>query len=452
MPDPEVLESWSPRFHVTAERHWLNDPNGLVQVGGTYHVFFQENPLASSWDRPHWGHVSSRDLVTWRRHEQALSPGTDGPDRDGCWSGCARVVDGVPCLYYTGVVGDDDASRVESVCRATGSADLLRWTRDPAPLVPGPPPGWETGYHRDPFLWRDGDGWHLMLSSGTAGADAHGAVLVHHSPDALDWTYGGVLFAQGSDVPERWECAQLARFPGADVLIVSVARPLSARPLSHVEYFVGHLDGSRFRARRRGRLDGGDALYAPAVMVDEHGRHLLWGWAQETLDVAVQRRLPVAGALTLPRVLSLDGDELRVAPAAELAGLRGTAVPLTPAGTALTASARQLALEAVPSAAVEFVLAAARSGDELRVAVQPGARLEVRSTDPYGTRAHEVAATRAGTLTVHRDGSLVEALYGGEAVTTRWYATALDGWTATTAGCRDAVLWTVDDPVWLPSP
>lgn len=466
--DAELVRSWTPRFHITAERHWLNDPNGLIQVDGTYHVFFQEHPHSPFWGPPHWGHVSSRDLVTWRRHERALSPEPGGPDRDGCWSGCAQVVDGVPYLYYTGVVGDG-AARVESVCRAAGSADLRHWTRDPGnPLVPGPPAAATTGYHRDPFLWRDGAGWHLILASGAAGPHPHGTVLVYDSPDARTWTYGGVLFAEpdpAGAAAVHWECAQLLRFGSDAVLVVSVQRPEAERPLSHVDYFVGELAGGRFRARRRGRLDGGDVLYAPAVMTDERGRHLLWGWAQEALDPAVQQHLPVAGALTLPRLLTLDGDELRVAPVPELAGLRTGALPsAVPAGGAphrLPAQpARQLVLEVALSGTdgtVEVCLADESGSEELRVTVTLGGPLEVAVTGPAGVVTHRVTTppTADRTLTVYRDGSLVEVFHGGRAVTTRWYAAAPGGpalgvVTRGRAGCA-ATLWTVRERAWLPN-
>ena len=437
-----------PRSHVTAERHWLNDPNGLIQVAGTYHVFFQENPLAPFWDTPHWGHVSSADLVRWRRQERALSPTADGPDRDGCWSGCARVVDGEVWLYYTGVVGTGDDDRVESVCRAVGSPDLARWTRDPAnPLVPGPPPGARPGIHRDPFLWRDGDGWHLIVSSGTDGA---GAALVYDSPDARTWSYAGVFFADPRDggPAQHWECAQVVPLDGASVLIASVQEPAAARPLSHVDYFVGELTGNRFRARARGRLDAGDALYAPAVLVDEHGRCLLWGWATEDLAPTVQERLPRAGALTLPRVLTLDGDTLRMDPAPELAGLRDEVLaapgdpvrrPL-PAGTGL-----QVEIAAEVDGGVEIELAGGR--EALRVTADVAGALAVSLTGPSGEPLFgRTAAARpgGGPLTVYRDGSLVEVFFGGEAVTTRWYATWSAGWTVSVAGAG-ATVWSLRD-------
>jgi beta-fructofuranosidase len=530
-PDGDVLASWSPRYHVTAERHWLNDPNGLIQVSGTYHVFFQENPDAPFWGSPHWGHVSSEDLVSWRRHERALSPGQDGPDQDGCWSGCARIVDGTVCLYYTGVAGDG-LRRVESVCRATGSPDLSRWTRDPRnPLIAGPPaeasddlpsgqtdtpsdglpneqtdtpsdglPNEQTAtpsdglpseqsalsrVHRDPFLWRDGRGWHLVLASWTEGddrhstqgadrhstqgadghraegADGHGAVLVYDSPDAVAWRFAGILFEDDDPPdggPRHWECVQLVPFPEATVLIVSVQLPLADRPLNHVEYIVGDLDGNRFRARRRGRLDGGDALYAPAVMVDEQGRRLLWGWAQEALDPAVQERLPVAGALTLPRMLSLDGDVLGMLPVPELVGLRDRVLLDSPADgipRALPAgSGRQVEIETgvLPGSedVLDLRLASAVADTELRVTVSPGDRLEVTVTGPDGRRRSSrvpLSRPHGGALRVYRDGSLVEVLHDGQAVTTRWYAALADDWTVALNGPEESRMtaWALRD-------
>lgn len=327
-PQPE----WMPRYHITAERNWMNDPTGPIYWQGSYHLFFQANPDAPVWGTPRWGHVSSDDLVTWRRHPFALEPSPNGPDRDGCWSGCARVVAGRPVIFYTGVVGDG-AQRVESVCRAFGSDDLLRWEKDPDnQLIAGPPPSLGSGYHRDPFLWRDGEGWHLILGSGTTGHDRHGQVLRYRSNDARTWDFQGVLFEaprhlDGLDLGEHWECPQLLRFGDRWVLIVSSQDPDAHRPLLHGVYFVGALDDGVFRGELRGRVDGGDVFYAPTVLVDQAGRYILWGWIQEHLSDEVQTAMPKVGALSLPRVVKLVGDELRSAPAPEVAALRTEAAP-----------------------------------------------------------------------------------------------------------------------------
>ena len=35
-----------PQFHIAPQTGWMNDPNGMFQLGALYHVFFQYNPNA----------------------------------------------------------------------------------------------------------------------------------------------------------------------------------------------------------------------------------------------------------------------------------------------------------------------------------------------------------------------------------------------------------------------
>lgn len=37
-----------PQFHITPQSGWMNDPNGMFQLGALYHVFFQYNPAAGT--------------------------------------------------------------------------------------------------------------------------------------------------------------------------------------------------------------------------------------------------------------------------------------------------------------------------------------------------------------------------------------------------------------------
>lgn len=94
-----------PRHHRTAPRNRLNDPAGLVHWAGRTHLFHQRAPTRSEHGLIRWGHAVSEDLVGWRHLPVALAPDPGGPDRDGCWSGCAVVHDGLPAILYRGVPG-----------------------------------------------------------------------------------------------------------------------------------------------------------------------------------------------------------------------------------------------------------------------------------------------------------------------------------------------------------
>lgn len=311
-----------PVTHFLPPANWMNDPNGLIQWDGQYHLFYQHNPNAAVWGDMHWGHAVSDDLVHWRDLPLALAPTPGGCDADGCWSGCAVAErggdagsSGVPKLVYTGWRDEHEA-----VCLARGGPDLVEWTKDPRnPMIPGPPPDLATVGFRDPFVWREDGQWWMVIGSGIEGRG--GAVLFYRSADLIDWTYFGPLLV-GDDVPETmWECPNFFRLDDRWVLMVSVLGGTGVR------YFVGDFDGRRFTPGHQGWVDFGEVFFAPQTFVDDAGWRLMFGWLQEARSEEAQRAAGWAGVMTLPRVLSLAPDgTLRSAPAPEVEALRGGAL------------------------------------------------------------------------------------------------------------------------------
>ena len=53
-------DPWRLRFHLMPPAGWLNDPNGLCQMNGVYHVFFQYSPFDPCGGEKFWGHYTSR--------------------------------------------------------------------------------------------------------------------------------------------------------------------------------------------------------------------------------------------------------------------------------------------------------------------------------------------------------------------------------------------------------
>ncbi|MFH7340771.1 glycoside hydrolase family 32 protein [Streptomyces sp. KHY 26] len=391
-----------PRFHFTSPGGWLNDPNGLSHWRGVYHLFYQYNPLAPAHDRIHWGHATSTDLVHWSDEPVALVPGTDGPDRDGCWSGVLVDDGGVPTIVYSGRHGGR-----ELPCVARGSTDLRYWTKDPAnPVVTAPPEGVDITAFRDHCVWREGQVWRQLIGSGIRGVG--GTAFLYESDDLRSWRYVGPLLT-GDAAQNRgqldwtgtmWECVDLFGLDGTDVLVFSA---WDEGTTHHPLYWTGRYQGDTFTPTALNRLDyGGRYFYAPQSTRDGHGRRIMFGWLQEGRTDEANAEAGWCGVMSLPRIVTLGADgRLDQAPVPELGALRGEHLRI-PAGPLETAYTR---LHTVRGDQLDIETA-------LRLAPGATARLVVRET-PDGAERTVVEVSRAhdgssGMLRLHRESSSLD--------------------------------------------
>ena len=102
-------EKWRPRFHFSAAKSWLNDPNGLVYFNGIYHLCYQTIPdsYINNGDL-HWGHATSTDLIRWTEHPPVLYPDAVGK----MWSGTSVVDHDDTSGFFDGGEGIDRKSVV----------------------------------------------------------------------------------------------------------------------------------------------------------------------------------------------------------------------------------------------------------------------------------------------------------------------------------------------------
>lgn len=334
-----------PRYHFLPPANWMNDPNGLLQWQGQYHMFYQYNPAGAFFGTMHWGHAVSPDLVHWQHLPPALSPSPGGPDADGCWSGCAVDNDGVPTLLYTGI-------SPEVQCLATGSQDMLVWQKHPGnPVIAAPPKGLKVTGFRDPKVWHEDDGWYMVVGSGVE--NVAGAVLLYRSNDLINWDYLHPLYVGDKDQTEppwagrMWECPDLFPLGDKHVLVISTAPDWRA-----ALYFVGSYTDHKFKPERLQFLDYGvRQFFAPQTFPDDRGRRLMFGWLWEGRSETAQRAAGWSGVMSLPRVLSLREDgRLGIEPAPEVEMLREqrfqlTDVTLTPNSANVLAGVRGDGLE-----------------------------------------------------------------------------------------------------------
>jgi beta-fructofuranosidase len=440
-----------PQYHYLPPANWLNDPNGLIQWHGLYHLFYQHNPHGAYHARIHWGHAVSRDLVHWQDWPIALTPSPGEHDEAGCWSGCAVNNHGVPTLLYTGV-------EPQVVCAATSSDELRTWQKHPAnPLLTGPPAEIDAGGDfRDPYVWRDAGAWTMLMGTRHAGK---GLILLYSSEDLVHWEYLHPLLSGHQPqlaslwTGSIWECPNLVSLADQHVVIISF-QDHEQQHLLHSGYFVGRYQNRQFSPGQFGLVDYGDCFYAPQVMVDEQGRRLMWGWLRESRPAAAQVAAGWSGVMSLPRLLSLRADgRLGMEPAPELTVLRSSAfelrnVSLSQASSRLLEHLRGDCLEIlaefelgqVSGAAGAFGLKVCCSPDDAEqtwIGYNPSlGQLEIRrdqaSLNPETDGSpvvvpFELAPGQTLSLRIFLDGSVIELFANGWAcLATRIYPTRPD--------------------------
>jgi beta-fructofuranosidase len=434
-----------PQYHLLPTHNWMNDPNGPLFFRGRYHMFHQFNPTGAVWGNMNWAHATSVDMIHWQHEPIALSPTPHGSDRDGVFSGSAILDNGKPTMIYTGVAppaSDAQATLRDGVhtwqetqCLAIAQDDDLRtWKKLAEPVIDTPPAGLAVTGFRDPSVWREDDHWMLTLGSGVRGKG--GMVLLYSSPDLRHWTYLHPLI-QGAardqdavnpvDTGDMWECPDFFPLGNKHVLLIST--------MGKVHWKVGTFANQRFTPEKEGVVDWG-AYYAAKTMLDTNGNRILWGWITETRPDDELIKAGWAGAMSLPRVLTLSAqNELQMEVAAAATQLRGRHNEIH---GQQTPAARQKSLDAlrIHDLCGELHLELRPKGEEfaLRLQSEHGADFATIScsnlSDSRQLHVNTVTAPLSGpagaavTLHLFLDGSILEVFANATtALTARVYQT-----------------------------
>ena len=330
-----VSPSLLPCFHVTGGVGWINDPNGFSLYRGEYHLFFQYNPYSTHWDTMHWGHVKTRDFIRWERLPCALAPDMSY-DKDGCFSGSAiELQDGRHLLMYTGVSKTDDGHEFQTQCLAFGDGENYE-KYDGNPVIDSQllPKGGSEVHFRDPKIWKDKERFRAV--AGNLTRDGSGAVLLFESDDALRWRFVSEIAASENRFGRMWECPDLFRLDGKDVLIVS-PQEVHTRDPEFIDgnttlCLIGELDRNNTLIRETEHtIDSGLDFYAPQTVLTEDGRRVMIAWMQywNSVEIRPREELPFYGQMTLPRELCVKDGRLIQNPVRELKAYRGAKTAYT---------------------------------------------------------------------------------------------------------------------------
>ena len=303
-----------PLYHYVNPEGGLNDPNGLCHWQGQWHLFYQGYPPEDP--RQHWGHAVSDDLIHWRDLPYAIYPDPE----ECCFSGSTLAEEDRVIAIYHG-------TKAGTMVATSDDPLLLNWEKlTGGPVIPmagpGDPPLPYTVF--DPCIWKK-DGAYYSLSAGTQRTGPGGkhmrADYLLRSTDLVTWEYlhpfvdddHYTLVGDDGACPYFW--------PIGDS--------------HHMLLFFSHMSGGQYLIgdydRGRDKLvvtDGGlfnfgaahpSGVHAPSATPNADGSITAIFNMNPGLDTDNWNQI-----MTLPRRLSLDANaELRVAPAGDVASLRG---------------------------------------------------------------------------------------------------------------------------------
>ncbi|MBC7760186.1 MAG: glycoside hydrolase family 32 protein [Phormidesmis sp. FL-bin-119] len=301
-----------PQFHFSPKAHWMNDPNGMVYLNGTYHLFFQYYPEGTIWGPMHWGHATSKDLVHWKEQAIALYPDSLG----WIFSGSAVYdKDNTSGLGKNGkmplvAIFTHHNSKLEKEGRKDYQYQSIAYSLDEGQT-------W-TKYNGNPVLQNPGIvdfrdpkvRWNEEVRKWIMTLATKDRITFYSSPDLKNWNkeseFGEKVGAHGG----VWECPDL--FPMSLngktmwVLLVSI-NPGGPNKGSATQYFVGDFDGKTFKPNsiETKWVDWGTDNYAGVTWSNTGDRRIFLGWMSNWQYANVVPTEKWRSAMTIPRELSL---------------------------------------------------------------------------------------------------------------------------------------------------
>ena len=415
--------AYRPRYHFSAPKGWINDPNGLVYYGGEYHLFYQHNPFANVWGHMSWGHAVSKDLLHWEDLPVAMPEFTnaDSVSKTAIFSGCTVIDKGNKnglcpagsgdCMValYTGNVTKDKTQTAQYQNLAYSADKGRTWTQ----YAKNPIIDIGSKEFRDPsvFWYEPQQKWVMS----TVKAKEH-RVALYDSKDLKTWRFLS-YFGPAGDTSRVWECPALLPVPIENepgrpsggkakwTLFISSGHPQEG--YVGMQYFVGNFDGTRFTldpgnpkplspsigVKYAGSVvDWGKDYYAaiPFSNLPETQKNpLMIGWINNWTYANKVPTHPFRGAMSLPRQITLRrtayGLELVQQPITDVASLRGTKteqqnLKLTNQSQLLEKSIDniyELEAEISPGTAKTVGIRLAKNGDEETVIRYTNGKLEL---------------------------------------------------------------------------
>lgn len=332
--DASNTDNYRPLYHHTPQWGWMNDPNGMFYdaLQGLWHLYYQYNPYASTWQNMTWGHSTSKDLLHWKHEPLAIEGDANGAIFSGSCvidkENTAGFGKNAVVAFYTTAAESQTQSMAYSL---DGGMTFTKYVGNPIMVD-------EIPDFRDPKVWwnEQTNEWNMALACGQE-------MRFYGSSNLKDWTF---LSAFGEGVGCHagvWECPDLMRVPvrGTEdykwVLLCNI-NPGGPFGGSATQYFVGDWDGKQFTpVHENGEvltkwMDYGKDHYATVSFAHApQNRNTVMVWMSNWQYANDVPTMQFRSANALPRDIDLYRDSegiyrigVKIAP--EVAALKGELV------------------------------------------------------------------------------------------------------------------------------
>lgn len=320
-------------YHIMPEIGWLNDPNGLCQVNGFHHQYFQYCPYNIDGSFKTWGHVMTKNFIDYEYCPIALYPDSDY-DQHGVYSGCCFYENGTMNFFYTGNVklfdrNDYDyinSGRLSNTLRIQSQDGLIFNQKELVLSNPDYPKNL-SNHIRDPKVFKFENKYYLVL--GARRKDNWGCVILYVSDDLVNWDFYTEITTE-KPFGYMWECPDMFLLDGQWVLtccpqgVVGDEYQYTSIYQSVYMFLDADFEKKDFKITKIQELDCGFDFYAQQSYVDESERIIMLGWMGMP-DVDYDNLSISDGwqhALTIPRQLKLKNGCLVQEAVSELENLR----------------------------------------------------------------------------------------------------------------------------------
>ena len=295
-------------FNITKSR--ANEPIALLNIKGTYHLFYTTFKESDLNNTSSIGHSISSDLLHWREISKSVFSEYKNLILRGTIVFDSKNITGYGTIEYPPLIAvfassNKSESKFEKI---TIGKPVLAFSIDNGE-------SWKVilenidlpdSFGKNPQ--NAGISWFEPTRKWIMSVTLNDHVEFYSSADLKIWNFESLI---GADFfPEEIKWKRSALFSAGDdihwILLADIKKSGKIQGSGGTVYFVGYFDGHNFinQSSQLHWLDYGQDIYGSLISIGDDGRRINIGWRNRIDEIPQKTRGNITGIVTLPREIS----------------------------------------------------------------------------------------------------------------------------------------------------